>query len=153
MLNTFNMNSHFRPTKKFHGALHVALNASLITIAMCAGSVCAQVSAQSTNPSASNQPPAKQQPVEPAALSAEQLAKVKAVLAPYKPASLTIDEAKLIKRTLRDAGMRRSAALDKAITDAGFSPAKLEALDPTPPRPPSEGMGAGAGAGAPPIKK
>ena len=67
--------------------------------------------------------------------TAAELAKVKAVLAPYKSASLTADDAKLIKRTLRDAGMRRSAALDAAITAAGFSPARLDELDPPPPRP------------------
>ena len=67
--------------------------------------------------------------------TAAELAKVKAVLAPYKSASLTADDAKLIKRTLRDAGMRRSAAPDAAITAADFSPARLDHLDPPPSRP------------------
>ncbi len=78
--------------------------------------------------SASAAPPAQ-------TLTAAELAKVKAVLAPYKSASLSADDAKLIKRTLRDAGMRRSPALDAAITAAGFSPARLDQLDPPPPRP------------------
>jgi hypothetical protein len=71
-----------------------------------------------------------------APLTAEQVAKVKAVLAAYKPATLKADDAKAIKRALRDAGLRHNAALDKAITDAGFSPQKLEELDPRPARPP-----------------
>ena len=72
----------------------------------------------------------------PAPLSAEQVAKVKAVLAAYKPATLKADDAKAIKRALRDAGLRHNAALDKAITDAGFSPQRLEELDPRPAHPP-----------------
>ena len=69
------------------------------------------------------------------------------MLAAYKPAALTADDAKIVKRAFRDAGMRHSSALDKAITDAGFSPARLEALDPRPPRPPGDGP---APAGGPP---
>lgn len=68
-------------------------------------------------------------------LTAAELATVKATLAPYKPDTLTADHAKLIKRTLRDAGLRRSPALDAALSSAGFSPAKLDQLDPPPPRP------------------
>ena len=95
--------------------------------------------AQPAAPSASR-PQAGQPPDDrAAALTAVQLAKVKSVLAAYKPAALTADDAKAIKRALRDAGMRHSPALDKAITDAGFSPARLEALDPRPPRPPGDG--------------
>ena len=41
-------------------------------------------------------------------LTDAQRAKIKSVLAPYKAASLTADDAKLIKRTLREAGIRRS---------------------------------------------
>ena len=81
-------------------------------------------------------------------LSADQLAKVNAILAKYKSASLTADDAKLIKRTLRDAGMPRSPALDSALTAAGFSPAKLDQLDPPPPPPARPADGA-----APPAKK
>ena len=69
------------------------------------------------------------------ALTTAQLAIVTKVLAPYKPASLTADDAKLIKRTLRDSGLPRSPALDAAMNAAGFSPAKLDELDPPPPRP------------------
>ncbi len=69
------------------------------------------------------------------ALTAAQLAIVTKVLAPYKPASLTSDDAKLIKRTLRDSGLPRSPELDAALNAAGFSPARLDQLDPPPPRP------------------
>ena len=78
-------------------------------------------------------------------LTTGQLTKIKDVLAPYKSGSLTADDAKLIKRTLRDAGIPRSPALESALTAAGFSPAKLDQLDPPPPRP-TEG-------GPPPPKK
>ena len=81
-------------------------------------------------------------------LSADQLAKVNAILAKYKSASLTADDAKLIKRTLRDAGMPRSPALDSALNTAGFSPAKLDQLDPPPPPPARP-----ADSAAPPAKK
>ena len=80
------------------------------------------------------------------ALTPAQLAIVTKVLAPYKPASLTADDAKLIKRTLRDAGLPRSPALDVAMNAAGFSPAKLDQLDP-PPRPAN-----GSAPPAPPSK-
>ena len=72
-------------------------------------------------------------------LSATELAKVKTVLAPYKPASLSIEDAKTIKRSLRDAGLRRSRELDAALASAGFSPERLDALDPPPPRPAGDG--------------
>ena len=78
------------------------------------------------------------------ALTAEQLAKLKSVLAPYKAASLKVADAKLIKRTLRDAGMRRSRALDAALLAAGFDPRRLDELDPPPARPPQDGNGDGA---------
>jgi hypothetical protein len=67
-------------------------------------------------------------------LTAAQLAKIKSVLAPYKAASLTADEAKLIKRTLRDAGIRRSRALGDALLAVGFDPRRLDELDPPPAR-------------------
>jgi hypothetical protein len=71
-------------------------------------------------------------------LTAEQLAKVKTVLAAYKPGALTADDAKTIKRTLRDAGMRPGPALDKALSEQGFSAARLDVLAPPPPRPAGE---------------
>jgi hypothetical protein len=64
---------------------------------------------------------------------------VKAILAPYKAASLTVDDAKAIKRALRDAGMRPSRALEEALRVNGFSAQRLDELDPRPPRPPREG--------------
>ena len=90
-------------------------------------------------------------PDEPTSLSAQQQASVNAILAPYKPATLTAEDAKVIKRSLRDAGMRRSLVLDKAITAAGFSPERLEALDPRPAQPPP-GADTAAPANAPPRK-
>jgi hypothetical protein len=78
----------------------------------------------------------------PAPLTAAELATVKTVLAPYKSANLTAQDAKTIKRTLRDAGLRRNRELEAALVAAGFSPEKLDLLDPPPPRP--------AGDGAPP---
>lgn len=76
--------------------------------------------------------PRPAQPDEPTSLTAEQKAGVSAVLAPYNPDRLTADDAKAIKRALRDAGLRRSVVLDKAIRAAGFSPERLEILDPRP---------------------
>jgi hypothetical protein len=88
-------------------------------------------------------------PAAPAsqALTAAELSTINTVLAPYKPASLTAEDAKKIKRTLRDAGLRRSRELDAALNAAGFSPDKLDALDPPPLRP------AGEGAASPPPPK
>jgi hypothetical protein len=105
--------------------------------------VATMVNAQGRAPAATR-PPGEHLPPDrsSAPLTAEQMAKVKAVLAAYKPSSLKADDAKAIKRALRDAGLRHNAALDRAITDAGFSPQKLEELDPRPPRsdrPPGEG--------------
>ena len=83
-------------------------------------------------------------------LTAAELAKVKTVLAPYKPASLSVEDAKTIKRSLRNAGLRRSRELDAALVAAGFSPEKLDLLDPPPPRPAGEGA---APPPPPPVKK
>ncbi|WP_216629190.1 hypothetical protein [Piscinibacter terrae] len=74
-----------------------------------------------------NPPPAPQ-----AALTAEQLAKVRAVLSKYKPDALTTDDAKALKRGLRDAGFQPGPALDAAIASSGFSIHRLDALDPRP---------------------
>jgi hypothetical protein len=73
------------------------------------------------------------------ALSPTQVAKVKAVLAQYKADSLSVDDAKAIKRALRDAGMRPSPALDQALRAEGFSAERLDQLDPRPPGPPGGG--------------
>lgn len=72
----------------------------------------------------------------PLVLSSAEQAKVKSVLSAYKPATLTAEDARALKRALRDAGLRRSPALDDALKAAGFSPAKMESLDPRPPGPP-----------------
>lgn len=107
--------------------------------------------AQSTAPTAAR-PASDHPPLDrnPAQLTAEQVAKVKTVLAAYKPATLKADDAKAIKRALRDAGLRHNAALDQAINDAGFSPQKLEELDPRPARPPGESGRPGDGPPPPP---
>ena len=73
------------------------------------------------------------------ALSPAQVARVKAVLAPYRADSLSVDDAKAIKRALRDAGMRPSPGLDQALRAEGFSPERLDQLDPRPPGPPGGG--------------
>ena len=72
------------------------------------------------------------------ALTAAELAKIKAVLAPYSASRLNSDDAKAIKRALREAGLRRSRELDEALNEAGFSAAKMDALDPPPRRPPAD---------------
>ena len=87
------------------------------------------------------------------ALTAEQTAKVKSVLAAYKPDKLTADDAKAIKRALREAALRPNRALGEAIRAAGFSPDKLEQLDPRPPGPPPDGAPPGGGGNGPPPKK
>jgi hypothetical protein len=125
-----------RPTKHI-----LTLGALLLAGAITAApSVAQSVAAPNPPPRAEAGP----QDRSPVTLTAEQVAKVKSVLAAYKPASLSVDDAKAIKRALRDAGMRHSTALDAAITAAGFSPERLEALDPRPPRPPAGGDAPGA---------
>ena len=109
-----------------------------LAIGFAAGLAYGQSTAPKDPPNAAGQPPA--------ALTDAELGKIKAVLAPYKSATLTADEAKLIKRTLRDAGLRRSPALDAALNAAGFNHAKLDQLDPPPPRPADGGP-------PPPLKK
>ena len=99
---------------------------------------------QSASPAAPQPAPQKAASQPTQALTTAELAKVKNILAPYKSTALTTDDAKLIKRTLRDAGLRRSPALDAALNSAGFSGAKLDQLDPPPPRSPE---------GAPPPPK
>jgi hypothetical protein len=95
----------------------------------------AMVLAQSASPPLDARPPGPAQE----SLTAAQLAKVKAVLAPFKGKTLTTEDAKALKRALRDAGMRRGPALDAAVAAEGFSAERMEALDPRP-----------AGASAPP---
>ncbi len=108
---------------------------SLTLYALC--SVAAQGQSISSPRSASDKPTAVPAPVGQT-LTAAEVAKVKSVLAPYKPAILTTEDAKLIKRTLRDAGLPKSRKLDAAMVSLGFNPEKLDQLDPPPPRPTSE---------------
>jgi hypothetical protein len=121
----------------------------ILATALLSGAMTMATAQTATQPGPSRSADGRPQDNPNASVSAEQLAKVKSVLAAYKPASLSVDDAKAIKRALRDAGMRRSPALDAAITAAGFSPERLETLDPAPARPPGEGEGPG---GPPPRK-
>jgi hypothetical protein len=83
----------------------------------------------------------------PQPLTPEQLAKVKSVLARYKAATLTADDAKAIQRALRDAGLRRGPSLGAALKANGFDPDRLEQLDPRPNGPPAP-----RGDGPPPAR-
>ena len=120
------------------------LATALLAVAMTGAT--AQTPAASRPPQGSE---ARPRDTGPATLGAEQVAQVKAVLSAYKPASLTVGDAKALKRALRDAGLRPGPALDKALADAGFSAVQLEALDPRPARSPGDGD---APAGPPPRK-
>jgi Spy/CpxP family protein refolding chaperone len=82
-------------------------------------------------------------------LTADQTARVNAILKAYKPASVNAEDAKSIHRAFRDAGIRPGPGLHDAIQAAGFDPDKLRALDPPPPRPPREESGQGSGAPRP----
>ncbi len=72
----------------------------------------------------------------PALLDADQLSKLKALLAPYRPEALTARDVQALRRALREAGLHPGPALDKAMIELGFSLKRLESLDPSPPQPP-----------------
>ena len=101
----------------------------------------AQTYSKPLTPTAPTAPPASSAessavPAPPEqSLTAEQLAKVKSVLAGYKSATLTAEDAKTIKSSFRDAGIRPGPAIDKALSELGFSAARLDVLAPPPPRP------------------
>ena len=116
---------------------------------------------QVRNPDSGRPPPPPPPPGEdrppggppPLVLTSAEQAKVKSVLSAYKPATLTAEDARALKRALRDAGLRRSPALDEALNAAGFSPAKMESLEPRPPGPPGPPPGPpGPPPGRPPEK-
>ena len=118
--------------------------------------------AQAQPAGAGNGTPPPRPPHEegPQTLTTEQQSKVKSVLAGYKAASLTADDAKAIKRALRDAGLRRGPGLGAAIQANGFDPERLEQLDPRPAGPPPgerpgrpDGPPPPRGDGPPPAKK
>ncbi len=155
---------HTCPTRSFALASFIGFRlgraTGLLAAAMMALAALAALPA-TAQPAGTTQPtqptqPRPPRPDEPTSLSSEQQAKVKAVLAPYKPASLTADDAKAIKRAFRDAGLRHSAVLDKAIAAAGFSPERLETLDPRqtqpPPGAPPPGNGAPSSPGSAPPR-
>jgi hypothetical protein len=106
------------------------LAASLVAVSFIATAM-AQTSSASSSDTTS--PPPLDGKTEQT-LSAGQLAKVKTVLAPYKATSLTPADAKLIKRTLRDAGISPSRALGDAMIATGFDLRRLDELDPPPVR-------------------
>lgn len=87
-----------------------------------------------TAPSPSPAPTAGRPTEQP--LNPEQSARLKAILSAYQPAALTVDDAKAIKRALRDARIRPSRSLAEAMQALGFSVERLEQLDPRPPGPP-----------------
>jgi hypothetical protein len=90
-------------------------------------------------------PPAP--PPGPQTLGADQVARVRAILKAYKPATLDADSAKAIHRAFRDAGIRPGPGLRSAIEAAGFDPRRLHDLDPPPdhpPGPPRDEPGQGA---------
>lgn len=129
------------PTRSFTLASFTGLRPDRLVGLLTAAVLALAALPAAAQPAGTTQPtqptqPRPPRPDEPTSLTAEQQARVKTVLAPYKPANLTADDAKAIKRAFRDAGLQRSVVLDKAITAAGFSPERLEALDPRPAQPP-----------------
>jgi hypothetical protein len=130
------------------------LKLSAISLALCILASVAVHGQTASSPRVANDKPAAAPAPAAQAFTAAELAKVKSVLAPYKPASLSTEDAKLIKRTLRDAGLPKSRELDAALVSLGFSPEKLDQLDPPPPRPAGEGArSARDSASAPQAKK
>jgi len=108
------------------------MNLILKCAAVLAG--CALISAAAVAQARPPEPPASQAP-----LTADQLAKVRSVLANYKADALTTESAKALKRALRDAGFRPGPALDAALNSSGFSVQKLDLLDPRPAPGPASG--------------
>jgi hypothetical protein len=147
------------PHSCVHLVLKAAMNFRFFAPLVVASLALASSAAYSQNAPAASPPPrpaasqAGGQPGGPPPsqfLTAAELAKVKAIIAPFKPATLTAEQAKLMKRSLRDAGLRRSPALDAALAAAGFSPAKLDELDPPPPRPAGDALTRPQGDAPPP---
>jgi len=76
--------------------------------------------------------PQDPRPNEDQALTSEQTAKVKSILAKYRESSLTAADARAINDAFRSAGIRNGSALQQAIRGAGFTPEKIGALAPPP---------------------
>ncbi len=102
----------------------------IVVIFILCISIIQAAQSQNTQPAkpGANMPPAQTQ----GALTPAQLAKMKEILSAYKPNSLSVDDAKAIKRNLREAGIQPGSARGDALRAAGFDPKKLEALDPRP---------------------
>lgn len=77
-------------------------------------------------------------PQEAQSFTTEQKTQVKNILAKYNPAALTTDDAKAIRRALRDIGIRGGPEEDSLLISAGFDPETLKKLDPPPNRPNDE---------------
>jgi phosphatidylethanolamine-binding protein (PEBP) family uncharacterized protein len=69
------------------------------------------------------------------ALTAEQVAKVKAILSKYDASSLNSKDARAINDAFRAAGLRNGPGLQDAIRAAGFVPKRIGELDPPRDRP------------------
>lgn len=80
-------------------------------------------------------------PADDGPLSAEQVARVRAILADYKPATLTADQARAIHEAFRTAGIRGGQALNEAVRAAGFDPDRLRDLAPPPGQAAKQGAG------------
>ena len=82
---------------------------------------------------AQNVKPAGQGNLEkPQPATAEQKAKIKAILSGYKPSALTAADAKAIHEKFREAGIHAGPETSDAIKAAGFDPEKLHSLAPPP---------------------
>jgi hypothetical protein len=89
-------------------------------------------------------------PPGPQTLSADQAARVQAILKAYTPTNLDADKARAIHRAFRDAGIRAGPGLRAAIEAAGFDPRRLHDLDPPPEHPPGPPRDEPGRASAPP---
>lgn len=81
----------------------------------------------------------------PDILSTDQLAQVKALLAPYKADVLTAEQARAIQLALEHSGLQRSPALNMALDSLGFSAKRLDELAPCPPQLSTEPVPQGSG--------
>lgn len=68
----------------------------------------------------------------PLILSDEQRSRVRKLLAGYQAATLNAEQARAIQGELAAAGVRRGAALEAVLTEAGFTLRQLDALAPCP---------------------
>ena len=107
--------------------LSIGLTVLVLAIAMPA-------SAQEQEGPRTNRPPPRREDSNGsmAALTAEQVDQVKAILSKYDANKLTADEARAIHEAFRQAGLRGGPAMGAAIRAAGFDPDQLRDLAPPP---------------------